>query len=511
MTPATTTKTKHSFGAEFRSGSAVNTAITAITDDLKKHQAKITGVRGPRDDAARVSFEALMEQFALVRGRPLLYPYIGSGLGNGPFVELADGSVKMDMICGIGVHFFGHGDPDLVAAALQGATGDLTMQGHLMANEDALACGKIIREEAARCSNLKHAFLGGSGAMANENALKVCYQKNEPASRVIAFNHCFMGRSTTMAQIGDSAGGRQGIPLSTLVDYMPFYDHAMARRMSAGDISGPTRVIDMAVWHLEQYIQRYPGQHASFIFELVQGEGGFNTALPEFHHALMEVCKANGIAVWADEVQTFGRTDRMFCFDALGLGDMIDVCCIGKMSQVCAALFTDEYNPKPGLLSATFMGSSGALNVGRRVLERLRDGDFYTAPDGTPGRIAKHHKMFRDHVGALIGKHPDWFPANHRVVDLVGGFGGMVRFTPFGGRKDAVLALCKACFEEGLILFYCGHDPYHIRMLPPLGIMEEKHWTTVFELLERAMTKIASTMGPFESPTPRPIHAGGNH
>ena len=506
MTPATT-HAAHSIGAAFRDSSAVSSSVATIVGELKKQQAKITGVRGPRDDAARIHYEARMEQFSLVRGRPLLYPYVGSGLGNGPFVELADGSVKLDMICGIGVHFFGHGDPDLVEAALRGATSDLTMQGHLMANEDALACGRLIREQAAQCSNLKHAFLCGSGAMANENALKVCYQKREPASRVIAFNHCFMGRSTTMAQIGDSAGGRQGIPLTTLVDYMPFYDHAMAWRMAAGDVSGPTRVIDMAVWHLEQYIERYPKQHACFIFELVQGEGGFNTALPEFHRSLMEVCKAHNVAIWVDEVQTFGRTERMFCFDAMGLGEQVDVCTIGKMSQVCAALFTEAYNPKAGLLSATFMGSTGALNVGRRVLEKLCEGDYYNQGKA-PGRIAKHHQLFRNHAGALIAKHPEWFPANHQVVDLVGGFGGMMRLTPFGGRKDPVLALCKACFEEGLILFYCGHEPYHVRMLPPLGIMQESNWSEVFVLLERAMAKVAAASGPFESPKVRPLHAG---
>ena len=56
--------------------------------------------------------------------------------------------------------------------------------------------------------------------MANESALKVCQQKTNGAPRVIAFQDCFMGRSTTMAQIGDSAAGRVGIPLNAQVDYM---------------------------------------------------------------------------------------------------------------------------------------------------------------------------------------------------------------------------------------------------------------------------------------------------
>src|SRR5690606_30775571 len=101
-----------------------------------------------------------------------------------------------------------------------------------------------------------------SGAMANESALKVCYQKNAPASRVIAFSDCFMGRSVTMAQIGDSAAGRVGIPLTTQVDYVPFYDPDLGEESTRNSVA-----------FLQRYIERYPGQHACFVMELVQGEG----------------------------------------------------------------------------------------------------------------------------------------------------------------------------------------------------------------------------------------------
>jgi len=358
-----TTTTYDAFAANER----VQNSVRTIVDELVASRAGISGVRGPTSPEARVSFEQFMGLAAKVRGRPLLYEYIGSGMGNGPYVELMDGSVKLDMITGIGVQFFGHSDPDLIETSLMAATRDVTMQGHLMMNQEAIELANVLVEEASKSSGLAHAFLSNSGAMANENGLKVCYQKHAPASRVIAFEHCFMGRSITMAQIGDSAGGRQGIPLSTLVDYMPFYDHVVARGMSAGDVSGETRFIDMAVRQLERHIERYPKQHACFVFELVQGEGGFRTALPEFHKALMEVCKANRIAVWSDEVQTFGRTERMFCFDALGLGEYVDVACVGKMTQVCATLYTEKYNPKSGLLSGTFSGSTVGLRVGKQI------------------------------------------------------------------------------------------------------------------------------------------------
>lgn len=487
-TTSATAATGHTMAEQFRSSPAVRGAIASIVGELKSKQSQVTDIRGPRDPKLRENFESFMQRLGETRGRPLLYPYIGSGFGNGPFVELMDGSVKLDMITGIGVHFFGHSDPELVTASLEASMSDIAMQGHLMFNEDAARFTETLAGYAARHSRLKHVFLCNSGAMANENALKVCFQKHAPASRVIAFKDCFMGRSWAMAQIGDSAAGRQGLPLNVLVDYMPFYDHVAARRMSAGDVSGSTRFIDMAVWHLRQYIERYPAQHACFIFELVQGEGGFNTALPDFHRELMKVCKEARIAVWDDEVQTFGRTPSMFCYEAMGLGDMIDVCCVGKLTQVCAALYTADYNPKPGLLSATFLGSTDALRVGRRILERLDTGGYY----GDQGSIARHYTLFAEQVRALASRNPQWFPAVPEIPDIVGGYGGMMRFTPFAGDKDTIMKLCKVMFDEGLIAFYCGHGPYHIRVLPPLGVLEESIWPRAFAIIEKAMARVAA-------------------
>ena len=44
-------------------------------------------------------------------------------------------------------------------------------------------------------------------------------------------------------------------------------------------------------------------------------------------------------------------------------------------------------------------------------------------------------------------------------------------------------------FAEGLIAFICGHDPYHLRFLPPVGVMEPAQFGPVFEVLERSFEK----------------------
>lgn len=473
-------------GGRLMADPAVHAAADTIVDRVRAASAEITDVRPPRPELAE-EFEALKARAADVKGRGLLYPYIGSGAGNGALVELADGSVKWDMITGIGVHFFGHSHPELVRASVVGSMEDTTKHGNLQTGFGAYEFGEKLVKLAGRTSRLKHAFITTSGAMANESAIKVCYQKHAPASRVIAFQDCFMGRSVTMCQIGDSAGGRQGVPLSTQVDYMPFYNEAVAERMG-----GPNRYIDMCLMHLDQYITRYPKQHACFIFELVQGEGGFNTAPRDFFVQLMERCKAANIAVWDDEIQSFGRTPQMFAFEQYEVGSYVDVFCVGKMSQACATLYTEEYNPKAGLLSGTFTGASQDLYAGNAVLDMLAESDLYDSKPGAgDGMISKHHAVFREQVEALAAKHPEWFPKVPGVVRHADGIGGMMRFTPFGGTKDKIAAAAKAMYDEGVVAFWCGHDPFHLRMLPPLGVMKLEDWPRVFECVERGLAKAA--------------------
>ncbi len=483
---------ENTVASELFASPAVTGAIDTLVDEVAAASAKITGVRGPIEGRS-ADYEAYMKGVADMRGRPLFYPYIGSGAGNGIYVELDDGSVKMDLIGGIGYTPFGHAHPELVRAAVTASIEDNLKHGQLQSTKAAHEFGKTLVKYASRTSRLEHCFISAGGALANENAIKICYQKHAPASRVIAFKHCFMGRTVTMSQIGDSAGNRQGIPLSTLVDYMGFWNDEAAAK-----IGGKDAFIDHECWRLKELFDRYPRQHAVFIFELVQGEGGFTTAPREFYVRLMEMCKEHGVAVWADEVQSFGRTEQMFAFEMFDLGEYVDVVTVGKSTQACATLYTAEYNPKAGLLSGTFMGATPEFAAGKRVLEMMESTGMY----GADGLAARHHKAFRDHVEALKAKHPGWFPEVPFITGHAGGVGGMMRFTPFGGDKNQIgktgrtipsyLNLCKVLFDEGIVAFYNGHGPFHIRFLPPLGCMAIEDWDTAFEIVERAMAKVAA-------------------
>ena len=478
MTEATAVTT--TIGDQIKQSPAIAAAIDAIVQETTEKCAQVTDIR-PANPDLKSSYVDLLARSATVKGRGLLYPYIGSGAGNGALVELADGSVKWDMITGIGVHFLGHSNPDVIRAQAVAAIDDTTKHGNLQSGFGAYEFGEKLIKLASRNSKLSQAFVTTSGAMANESAIKVCYQKRNGAPRVLAFKNCFMGRSVTMCQIGDSAGGRQGVPLTTQVDYMPFWNAEAAEK-----VGGTKAFIDHAVWRLDQYVERYPDQHACFIFELVQGEGGFNVPPREFLVALMERCKHHGIPIWDDEIQSFGRTNEMFAYEAFDLGDYVDVFCVGKMTQACATLWTEEMAPKPGLLSGTFTGNTSDFTVGNVLLDTLAQGGHY----GPDGAFAKHHSLFAEQVRALAARHPEWFPKTPFCEDIVGGMGGMMRFTPYGGDKAKIIASCKAMYEEGVISFWCGHGPFHVRFLPPLPVFKEGDWARVFEVVEKALAKV---------------------
>lgn len=82
------------------------------------------------------AMRAELERLARMRGRPIFYPYLGSGIGRGARAMLADGRWVLDFTLGIGVNLFGHGDPDLIATAIRAAASDVVMQGNLLFNRE---------------------------------------------------------------------------------------------------------------------------------------------------------------------------------------------------------------------------------------------------------------------------------------------------------------------------------------------------------------------------------------
>ncbi len=463
----TTTKTTLA-ADQLKNDPRLQEAKRLILETVAEHQQSIVSVR-PANPELAPQYQQLLDGFGQIRGGNLYFPYLGSGIGNGPFVELADGSVKLDMITGIGVHGFGHSHPLLIEAGIDAAIGDTVMQGNLQQNTDSYDLSKLLVDTACQFgAQLKHCFLSTSGAMANENSLKMAFQKNHPANRILAFTHCFAGRTLALAQLTDKAKYRDGLPDTIAVDYIPFFDQA-----------APERSTKYAVRRMKHHLERHPGKYAALWMELVQGEGGYYEGHTDFFKALIEVARENGIAVIADEVQTFWRTTQPFAFQHFGLDQQVDLVTIGKISQVCATLFTDEYNPQPGLISQTFTGSTWAIVASRAIIQGLIDaGNF-----GRDGKNRKLHDYFAAGLQAIGEKFPGSVSGPH-------GVGGMVAFTPFDGSADAAKRVVDGLYHAGLMSFMAGGDPSRVRFLMPLGCVTESHIDLACKIIEGVVAEM---------------------
>jgi len=450
---------------QFHSDPRVSQARQLLRAALADQTAALTAPCPPQREF-QDNYAALLKQFSADRGGGLFFPYLGSGLGQGALVELADGSVKYDMITGIGVHPFGHSDPALLDAAIDAALQDTIMQGNLQQNVDSTElCHELLNIAGESGAPLRHCFLSTSGATANENALKILFQARHPANRMLAFQNCFSGRTLATSQLTDRARNRVGLPTVMPVDYVPYFDG-----------THPESATQTSLARLAEHLERYPGQHAGMIFELIQGEGGYYTAPHSFFAALCELLRSHQVPIWFDEIQTFGRTTRPFAFQHLELDGFADVVTVGKMTQVCATLFRQELAPKPGLISQTFTGATSSIHAALSILRRLQTGGYF----GASGRLMATHARFVGHFERIHQAHP------HRLSGPWG-IGGMVAMTVLDGSAESARQFLDALFEEGVLAFSAGGNPTRIRMLPPFGSITDEQIDDVCRRIESVL------------------------
>jgi 4-aminobutyrate aminotransferase-like enzyme len=445
-------------------------AKAELLKTIHEASSKVRAIKaGASTPEARAAYAKALQEYTRDRGRDLYYPFLSSGLGSGPFVEMLDGAVKYDMITGIGINFFGHSNPDYMAEMIDGLSQDV-MQGNLEPGHEMAELVKTVLAHVGPNCRLNHGWLMCSGTMVNEVALKAIRQKKAPATKVLAFQDAFHGRSTAMQELTDNPAYRQGQPVYGEVEYLTFYNQRMTLDQN----------VQLTLKQLKEHTTRYPGKFAALLIEPVQGEGGFNFAPREWYVRLFEESKKAGLAIWCDEVQTFGRTGELFAFQKFGLHEYVDVCTIGKLLQSCMVLYTDEFNPKPGLVAGTFAGSTVAIRTARKTVEMLTTGGLL----GKEGKIEKLSARFVQNLRKLADGNCKGKIGDVRAV------GGMIAFQPFDGTMDQIKPVLMKLFELGVVAFYCGHGPLLIRMLPPLPVMSEDDVDAVCQIIDQALCSV---------------------
>jgi len=463
----------------------MNPNLLEISQQITGALQGCDGIRAPDPARALKSGEAIKKMGDL-RGRPLLYPMMPTGRGSGPFIELMDGSVKMDLITGIGVSLFGYNHPALMLEAFRCAFRAPVMQGTLMPGREASRLSELLIKgargelkgqehlvEAAKAP-IHQTWLSSCGTMANELSIKIVRQKKAPAYKFIAMKNCFAGRSSTMGELTDEPKYREGQPTFDQFKHIDYFD----------DTLGVDECVARSKKQIDEIVDKEPGVFAGFVFEPVPGEGGaFRQAPRDWWVPVIEHAKSRGLAIWMDEVQTFARTGELFAFQRLELGSYVDVVSVAKPLHAAAVLWTEAFTPKPGLVAGTFSTSGANLATGAKIIEMLTEEGFI----GPEGRIQKLERFIVH----------DWAERRERIgakykLGRMNILGGMVAMELLDGKAETIKKLLDLMFAKGVIGFNAGKIPVCLRFLPPMGVLQESHWLQAMKILEECLEEMSS-------------------
>ena len=288
-------------------------------------------------------------------------------------------------------------------------------------------------------------MLTNSGAEAAENALKVARGATGKRA-IIAFDGGFHGRTlATLNLNGKVAPYKQRVgELPGPVYHLP-YPSADTGVTCEQALKAMDRLfsVELAVEDV-----------AAFIFEPVQGEGGFLALDPAFAQALRRFCDERGILIIIDEIQSgFGRTGQRFAFPRLGI------------------------EPDLLLLAKSIAGGMplGAVVGRKELMAALPKGGLGGTYSGNPIACAA---ALASLAQAIVSRHQRWqasglSPFIGRLTG-VGAMRGIEFVNADGSPAPAQLAkVMDAARAKGLLLMPSGKARHIIRLLAPLTIEAE--------------------------------------
>lgn len=310
----------------------------------------------------------------------------------------------------------------------------------------------------------KKVFLCNSGAEAVNAAVKIGFDVRPGKTVLLGFRGSFHGRVGYALDLTDSRPvQKEGFPPGAEVLRLPFPDRDDPNYSYQGWLEEVLRTF--LVWDREALGSKLD-QVNSFVFELIQGEGGIRVADPAAIKFLINHLRAKGILIIVDEVQTgIGRTGKFLVSERYGI--IPDMVCLSKALgggavATGAVIFRAELDfTRKGRHSNTFGGNSVAAAVSLAVLNAVLGKDFLNIVAAKGAFLAGElHKAVR--TINLTGK----------FVARTSGLGLMRKIDFLGPDGKTIPGLQekieRRCLEKGLVVVHAGNSA--IRFLPPLTI-----------------------------------------
>jgi 4-aminobutyrate aminotransferase len=375
--------------------------------------------------------------------------------GDGTWVTDSSGKRYIDFACGIAVTNLGH-RPPTVAAAAEDQLGRLWHAGGSFLYDSVATAAEKIIEVAP--DTVEQLFFMNSGAEAVEGSVKLA-RKTSGRQGIVVFRGGFHGRSMGSVSYTTSRSKyRSGyFPLVPSVFVTPF-PHPYRWNMTQEQAN------EYALNELRLLFKHevMPDEIAAFLFEPLQGEGGYYPASYGFMKAIRDIADEHGILMIVDEVQTgFGRTGDYFASQVYGIDP--DILVMGKaianglpLSAVGASKEIFSRFP-PGSHGTTFGGNPVSCAAAAAVVDELKN-----VIPGIAERSDFAFTRLRD------------LQERHRTIGDVRGLGLMigVELVKDGREPDTEAwgVISRKAEDLGLFILNCSPDNNVIRFIPPLNV-----------------------------------------
>lgn len=427
-----------------------------------------TEVPGPR---SRELLERKRQHVADGVGNAL--PVFVVAAGGGVLVDV-DGNSLIDLGSGIAVTTVGNAAPGVVRR-VQEQVAAFTHTCFMVTPYEGYVEVCEALAELTPGDHAKKSALFNSGAEAVENAVKVA-RVATGRDGVAVVDHAYHGRTNlTMAMTAKNMPYKHGFgPFAAEIYRAPM---SYPLRDGLDGAQAAARTIDV----LEK--QAGADNLACLVIEPVLGEGGFVVPAPGYLPALEAWCRANGVLLVADEIQSgFCRTGDWFACHHEGVVPDLVTTAKGMAGGLPLAAVTGRAElmdaVHAGGLGGTYGGNPVACAAALGAIEEMRTHDL----------AARARE-----IGALMERRLTAIAADHAVVAEVRGRGAMMAVElctpgstgPQGPAPDAArtAAIAARCHAAGVVVLTCGTWSNVMRFLPSLAIGDN--------LLEEAFDVVA--------------------
>jgi diaminobutyrate-2-oxoglutarate transaminase len=380
------------------------------------------------------------------------------------------GRAYIDFLAGCSSLNYGHNDPDLKASLVDYIADDGIAHGLDMfthAKERFLAS---FERNILKPRGLDHRvqFTGPTGANAVEAALKLA-RKVTGRDNVIAFTNGFHG--VTLGALAATGNGKHRAGAATALSGVTraAFDGYYGPDINTADL------LDRQLSDLSSGID----DPAAILVETVQGEGGLNAASPEWLRQIEAIARRHGALFIIDDIQAgCGRTGGFFSFDGMGLSpDLITMAksLSGLGLPLAVTLIKPQYDVwKPAEHNGTFRGNNHAFITAAAALEKFWSDDRFAT------EVADKANYLAERLDAIAEEH------GLRTKGR-----GMMRGIETESGEWAS-AICRRCFDNGLIIETSGSFDEVVKVLAPLTIAREQ-LAAGLDVLEEAFAEVTAT------------------